>query len=88
MLSSWHRGISLFRDYIPDSDALDKKCFEFDWNSSKLPKILEKGKDLNECKKILHGMYPTLRVVYKHLSSIGISNDVFCITQNPFSNFA
>ncbi|KAL4479127.1 hypothetical protein ABPG72_008957 [Tetrahymena utriculariae] len=83
----WHRGISLFRDYIPDSDALDKRCFEFDWQSSKLPKILEKGKDIEDCKKILQSVYPLLRNAYKYLSCTGIANDVFCITQNPFSNF-
>lgn len=27
-INSWHRGVSLFRDYIPDSDELDKRCFE------------------------------------------------------------
>ncbi|KAL4432711.1 hypothetical protein ABPG74_011532 [Tetrahymena malaccensis] len=83
----WHRGISLFRDYIPDSDALDRRCFEFDWQSSKLPKILEKGKDIEDCKKILQSVYPLLRIAYKYLSCTGIANDVFCITQNPFSNF-
>lgn len=83
----WHRGVSLFRDYIPDSDALDKRCFEFDWQTSKLPKLLEKGKDIDDCKKILQSLYSLLRIAYKYLSCTGIANDVFCITQNPFSNF-
>jgi len=64
----WHRGISVFRDFIPDSEKLDHKCFESDWNTSKLPKLLEKGKDLDDCKHILLSLYPFLRVVYKYLS--------------------
>lgn len=70
----------MFRDYIADSDALDKRCFEFDWVSSKLPKILEKGKDIAECKEMLRLLYPQLRIAYKYLSCAGIANDVFCIT--------
>lgn len=48
--NNWHRGISVFRDYLADSDELDKRCFEFDWLTSKLPKLLEKGKDIADCK--------------------------------------
>lgn len=86
--NSWHRGISVFRDYIPDSDELDNRCFEFDWSTSKLPKLLEKFSDVDECKKMLASTYPLIRRAYKYLSCQNVANEVFCITQNPFSVFA
>ncbi|EAS06061.2 hypothetical protein TTHERM_00853000 (macronuclear) [Tetrahymena thermophila SB210] len=85
----WHKGISLFRNYIEDSEELEDKCFEEDWNNSKISYIVQtvKGSNVDECKKMLRLAYPQLRITYKMLSVHGMSGDIFCISQNPFSQF-
>jgi hypothetical protein len=48
------------------------KCFENDWISSKLPKILAKGGDLDQTKEIVKTIYPFIRIAYKYLSCQGL----------------
>jgi hypothetical protein len=38
-------NLSCFREYKPDNDAQLKKCFDFDWNLTKLEKLLAKDPD-------------------------------------------
>ncbi|KAL4479133.1 hypothetical protein ABPG72_008963 [Tetrahymena utriculariae] len=85
----WHKGISLFRNYVEDSEELEDKCFEEDWNNSKISYIIQtvRGSNVEECRKILRLAYPHLRIAYKMLSVHGMSGDIFCISQNPFSQF-
>ncbi|EGR27628.1 leucine rich repeat protein [Ichthyophthirius multifiliis] len=83
----WHRGVSLFRDYVADSAALDAKCFEFDWGVSKLPKLFSKGGDIELCKSIMKALYPYIRIVYKYLSCQGLQNEIYCISPNIFTTF-
>lgn len=56
----WDFRNSVFKDYIPDNDIIRAKCFEFDWNSSKIPKIIKDEVELNKVKEFL-------RVNYKHM---------------------
>ncbi|KAL4432714.1 hypothetical protein ABPG74_011535 [Tetrahymena malaccensis] len=89
--NQWHRGISLFKSFIPDNPELEQKCFEDDWNNSKLSNILQqadKGANLNECKRIILDQYPKIRVLYRYLSCFGVLNDVFCVTLSAFAHFA
>ncbi|KAL4479131.1 hypothetical protein ABPG72_008961 [Tetrahymena utriculariae] len=89
--NQWHRGISLFKSFIPDNPELEQKCFEDDWNNSKLQNIFQqadKNTNLNECKRIILEQYPKIRVVYRYLSCFGILNDVFCVTLSTFARFA
>ncbi|EAS06063.2 hypothetical protein TTHERM_00853020 (macronuclear) [Tetrahymena thermophila SB210] len=89
--NQWHRGISLFKSFIPDNPELEQKCFEDDWNNSKLQNIFQqadKTANLSECKRIILDQYPKIRVLYRYLSCFGIINDVFCVTLSAFAHFA
>lgn len=37
----WDFKKSVFRDYIPDNELILSKCFDYDWNNSKIPKIVK-----------------------------------------------
>lgn len=41
----WDFKKSIFRDYIPDNEALLTRCFEYDWSNSKLTKIIKDEKE-------------------------------------------
>ena len=41
----WDFKKSVFRDYIPDNEHILSKCFDYDWDNSKITKII---KDDNE----------------------------------------
>ncbi len=65
----WTFETSIFRDYARDNEAINKNCFETDWNNSKLPKILRLG-EVNKVKEILRAKYAKIRSCYKYLSSV------------------
>lgn len=78
--NEWTFEKSIFSTYIRDSDDLLDKCFEFDWENSRLDKVLntycttEESK--NKCKEILKKEYNLIRCVYKHHASLGIIGDI------------
>jgi hypothetical protein len=37
----WSIPISVFKDYVFDTEKTDQKCFDFDWASSKVPKLIK-----------------------------------------------
>ncbi|KAL4468589.1 hypothetical protein ABPG74_005092 [Tetrahymena malaccensis] len=90
--NEWTFEKSIFSTYIRDSDDLISQCFDFDWENSRLDKILsqycmnQQMKD--ECKQILKKEYNLIRCVYKYYASLGIVGDIPCITQNQFSNIS
>jgi hypothetical protein len=43
----------VFKDYIPDNDVILAKCFEYDWNNSKISKIIKDEKDKATIKDYL-----------------------------------
>ncbi|EAR90532.2 hypothetical protein TTHERM_00120780 (macronuclear) [Tetrahymena thermophila SB210] len=90
--NEWTFEKSIFSTYIRDSDNIISECFEFDWENSRLDKILsqycinQQMKD--DCKEILKKEYNLIRCVYKYYASLGIVGDIPCISQNQFSNIA
>ena len=47
-------------DYKHDTPALLNNWFEFDWECSKIPKIIKDPEELDEVKKILKSNYKEL----------------------------
>ena len=83
----WNFKNSVFRDYKPDNAALLNKCFEVDWENSKLPKFLAKDEHERETiKNLLRSNYALFRETYKYLSGIDPQKELFCIGVNVFSD--
>ena len=50
----WEFKKSIFKDYTIDTDELLKRCFEFDFKCSKIPRIIKDEVDLMNTKAIMH----------------------------------
>lgn len=57
------------------------KCFEEDWNRSKIKKFIKNKKELKAVKNFLAPLYKTIKDFYKHHSSF-TSAAVFGIGPN------
>ena len=70
---------SIFAPYKPDTQSMLDKCFEIDWESSKIPKLI-KGPGQDEIvKAYLKSIYQTIRETYKYYSGISPLGRVACI---------
>jgi len=83
----WTLPISLFKDYKFDNKAKLNKCFEFDWASSKVEKVIKNPEMLAKCKEVMRASYKRIRESYKYYSAIGASGGLFCVGQNAFTEF-
>ena len=82
----WGIPISVFKDYKFDTDHLFNQCFEFDWERTKIPKLIKDVAQQNAIRKMLRANYRNFREVYKHYSSLGQQAGVWSIGQNAFSD--
>ncbi|EGR30607.1 leucine rich repeat protein, partial [Ichthyophthirius multifiliis] len=83
----WNLKYSLFKDFKFDSEDLFIKCFEIDWECSKINQIVKTETQLQKIKIILKGVYPYIYNTYRYLSSYGSIMDVPCIQFNNFNDF-
>mmetsp|Transcript_6029 Transcript_6029/g.5632 ORF Transcript_6029/g.5632 Transcript_6029/m.5632 type:complete len:199 (-) Transcript_6029:158-754(-) len=67
----WDFFKSVFKDYKPDTPKILDECFEFDWNCSKITKLVKNGDDQTEVKKLLRSLYKHFREVYKFQAALG-----------------
>ena len=51
--TAWDIKKSVFKDYVADNELILSKCFEFDWNCSKLPKLIKDEKEREKVKSYL-----------------------------------
>ena len=71
----------MFAPYKRDTNEILMKCFEFDWECSKIPKIIKDEEDRKHAKEILWKHYWQIRETYKFFASISPINDVPCMGQ-------
>ena len=57
LATPWDFFKSVFRDYKPDTVQLLEDCFEFDWESSKLSKIIKGEEEIAKSKAYLKTVY-------------------------------
>ena len=81
----WNFKDSIFYGYIPDSDALLQKCFEYDWSFCKIPKIIKNKEELAKVKEYLQSKYKYIRETYKYHAGISPWTFVPSIGQNAFN---
>jgi hypothetical protein len=80
----WSFPISVFKDYIWDTDDLLRQCFEKDWSMMRFPKMNETESE--EVKDELWKLYKELKQIYKFVAPQGSSSTVFSIQMNNYSD--
>lgn len=70
---------------MPDTDGLLKKCFEYDWDHTKIPKIIKNHEELEKVKNYLKSKYKCIREVYKYYAGINPCSYIPSIGQNAFN---
>lgn len=61
----WSIPMSLFKDYLFDTEVpltqdLINNCFEFDWNTSRIPSLVKDEAQIAAVKEVLRSCYPRL----------------------------
>lgn len=84
----WDFKKSVFKDYIPDNELILAKCFEMDWTSSKIPKIIKDEKEKEKVMNYLRSNYKYIREVYKSFAGISPCNGIPSIGTNTFQDIA
>ena len=80
----WKIDRSVFKTYKNENVKLIERCFEFDWNCSKIPKIVKSEEEQEKVKKVLRKNYRLIRECYKYFAGVspcgiipGIGTNVF-----------
>jgi hypothetical protein len=72
---SWNLEMSIFKNYQPDNEALIDECFEFDFKSSKIIRLV-KDQEADDVRETLRDIYPLLFHSYKYYASGNLSANV------------
>lgn len=75
----WDFNKSLFKGWAVDSESTTYKCFEFDWQNTKLPPLIKKPADNMATKTALYKAYKGLKEMYKYYAGLEPINNVPCI---------
>jgi len=84
---AWKFPVSIFRDYRPDNHALLDKCFEVDFENTRITKLVKNADDLKAVRELLHGIYKNLKDCYKHFAAIGAPSEIWSIPLNTYTDF-
>ena len=82
----WTIKVSLFKDYRPDNEALDSKCFEIDWECGKYNNFVKNDEDRETLKLVLQPFYSQMRKCYKHHSSFTKNDALWNIGSNAITD--
>ena len=82
----WDFFKSVFREYKPDTEVLLSNCFEFDWQCSKIDKVVKDENELAKVKAFMKGQYKGIREAYKFYSAVAPAGGVFSIGTNVYSD--
>jgi hypothetical protein len=82
----WDIFKSVFKDYKPDTIPLLNKCFEQDWEMTKIPRVIKNAEELQKVKSFLKMNYRCIREIYKYYSAVSPTGQVFSIGNNVFSD--
>ncbi len=75
----------MFKDYKPDHPKILEQCFEFDWENSKIHRIIKDEEERNLVKALLKEYYPKFRESYKFTAGIDPHESLVCIGVTTFS---
>ncbi len=63
------------------------KCFEVDFENTRITKLLKNQEDLSEVKEMLRKIYKNLKDCYKYYAAVGAISDVWSIPLNAYTDF-
>ena len=86
-VKKWGIPISVFKDYKFDTEELLKKCFEFDWEHSKIPKLVKDDSERLKVKNFLWENYRVIKEAYKYYSSVSPQGEIWSVGQMAFTEF-
>ena len=81
----WTFPISLFVKWRPDDAELVNLCFEYDWDSGKIPKIVKDEKQVQQIKEFFRERYKKIKDTYKYYASMSPVGDVWAIQNAAFA---
>ncbi|EGR33095.1 leucine rich repeat protein [Ichthyophthirius multifiliis] len=83
----WTFPISLFAKWQPDNEEILNKCFDFDWDNSKIPQKVKNKEDQELLKQFLREKYKLIKDAYKHFATFNPIQDIWCIQNAPWLEF-
>lgn len=83
----WKYQYSAFRDYRPENQALLDRCFEVDWENTRIPKIVKGLDDQRNIRMLLYAIYKQIKDCYKYFAAIGAPSEIWSIPLNTFTEF-
>lgn len=69
---TWCFSVSIFNDYIMDSQQLLSQCFEYDLSMSSIPKLVQT--ELTTLIDMLTKSYKEIKEIYKHIAGCSKNN--------------
>jgi len=63
------------------------KCFEVDFEGTRISKIVKNEEDLKSVRELLHSIYKNLKDCYKHFAAIGAPSEIWSIPLNTYTDF-
>lgn len=67
--------MSIFKNYQPDNEALIDECFEFDFSSSKIARLVRE-QEADDVRDTLREYYPLFFHTYKYYASSNLQANV------------
>ena len=80
----WNFKNSVFAPYKPDDDDILNQCFEFDWDHSKIGKILKDQEKILKIKAMLRTYYKGIREAFKYYGAVAPNGAIASIGTNVF----
>jgi len=63
------------------------RCFEVDWENTRIPKIVKSLEDQKNIKQLLYEIYKQIKDCYKYYAAIGAPSEIWSIPLNTFTEF-
>ncbi|CAI2363827.1 unnamed protein product [Moneuplotes crassus] len=82
---TWEQEKSVFKKYRVDNTKLLGKCFEFDWNCSKIENMIRDDSEKEKIKEFLQKNYRLMRECYRYYAGVNPCGILPCIGQNAFN---
>ncbi|CAD8117348.1 unnamed protein product [Paramecium sonneborni] len=82
----WSVENSIFRNFQPDTSQLIDQCFEFDFQNSKVTRLVKEN-EIIDVKECLKDLYRNLFHIYKYHASGSLNTPIPCIMIQDFIDF-
>lgn len=80
----WDFFSSVFSKYVPDSEKKLSKCFDFDWQQTRLENLIKKEDQVVKVKDYLRANYKYIRDTYKYFAGLEPIGRLPCIGSQTF----